>query len=330
MVQSKNLNATTPPDQTVQSVQTVILAGPTAVGKSDLAIRFALDQQSRSATAIEIINADSVCFYQHFNIGSAKPSREDLKLVPHHLINVAQPNDIYDASKFLEAVAQKLTEIHQRGKRAIIVGGSGFYLKALRYGLWDAPATDLVFRRTLDDLPTPTLFERLMNHDPIHAKKIGSADRYRIIRALEIIHGSGGITPTEMQQQMNKTPDARFQLWTVDRERSELETRMVDRIQKMLDQGFINEVQSLKEKYPKSKTLHAIGYQQVLDFLDSKLPSGRKIRDGLLGLKDEIALAHRQLAKQQRTWFNGLKPERTFLLPAHQEQLQVELITHYQ
>jgi len=214
--------------------KTIILTGPTAVGKSDLALQFALEQfaleqptKSHTKTArIEIINADSVCFYQHFDIGSAKPSREDMKLVPHHLINVAHPSEVYDVSQFINAVDQLLIEIHKRGARAIIVGGSGFYLKALRLGLWAAPPTSPDFRKTVESISTDQLFSELMAKDEAHAKKIGPQDRYRIIRALEIINTSSGKTPSQLEASMPKKPDERFELWVIDRDKEELESRM--------------------------------------------------------------------------------------------------------
>ena len=141
---------------------TIILTGPTASGKTALAIEAAMELRAlrTQAPQIEIINADSVCFYQEFNIGSAKPTPEELKLVPHHLIDVAHPNENYHAGKFLKDCEQKLSEIHARGNRAIIVGGSGFYLKALRLGLWEAPPTDEKFREAMAAIDTPPLFEK--------------------------------------------------------------------------------------------------------------------------------------------------------------------------
>ena len=313
MVQPKNLD----------SPRTIILTGPTAVGKSSLAIELAMKHD------LEIINADSVCFYQEFNIGSAKPTTEELKQVPHHLIDIAHPNENYHAGKFIQDLELALQDIHSRKKRALIVGGSGFYLKALRLGLWEAPPTSPEVRERLALLSTTELFSRLDKIDPTHAKKIGPSDRYRLTRAIEIYELSGK-TPSELEAQMPTEPNPRFELWVVDREKEELSKRMHTRIQMMIDQGLIDEVKDLRTRFPDSKTLHAIGYQQVLDFLDGVPPQGRKVQKGMPGLIEEIELAHRQLAKQQRTWFKSLKANHAFELDQDRASLQEKVMEFYQ
>lgn len=304
-------------------VQSIILTGPTAVGKTSLALDFA------EKAGIEIINADSVCFYRHFDIGSAKPSFLEQSRVPHHLIDIASPGETYHAGRFLKECTHALQEIHSRGKRALIVGGSGFYLKALRFGLWDAPASSVEFRESLASVPTPELFERLTCSDEEHAKKVSPSDRYRIIRALEILELSGR-KPSELEAAMSSTPDPRFQLWVLDREKAELEHRIQTRIRSMLDAGWVDEARSLRNRFPDSKTLSAVGYRQILNFLDQLTPQGRTLRPGMDGLCDEIELAHRQLAKQQRTWFKNLGFDREFLLDRDLDSLKESLMGVYQ
>jgi tRNA dimethylallyltransferase len=308
---------------------TIILTGPTASGKTSLAIEAALELREHKIN-LEIINADSVCFYQEFNIGSAKPTNEEMELVPHHLINVAHPNENYHAGQFLKDCTKKLEEIHARKNHAIIVGGSGFYLKALRLGLWEAPATDEKFRATLEDTDTATLAEKLSSLDPVHAQKIGMNDRYRIIRALEIIEVGSGKTPSELEAEMSHEPDPRFELWVIDREKQELEERIRERIQKMLAAGWVDESKKLLQLYPQSKTLNAVGYRQVIDDLEGKLPQGRIKKPGSEGLIDEISLAHRQLAKTQRTWFKNLNPNESFELERGRLALKEKLMNFYQ
>ncbi len=304
-------------------VQSVILTGPTAVGKSSLAIELAEE------LGLEIINADSVCFYERFNIGSAKPTEEEMERVRHHLINVAHPNEVYHAGKFLKDVNQILNDIHSRGKRAIIVGGSGFYLKALRLGLWEAPATSNEFRAEAEKRDTQSLFEELMGLDPVHADKVGPEDRYRLVRALEILRLSGK-RPSDLQASMPSEPNPAFQLWVIDRDKNDLEKRMHQRILAMIDAGLIREAESLRQQFPNSKTLQAVGYAQVLDHLDGIPPEGRKVKPGIPGLVEEIELAHRQLAKQQRTWFKNLKPNENFTLERDLPDLKEKLIKFYQ
>ena len=308
---------------------TILLTGPTASGKTSLAIEAALSLRAREVN-LEIINADSVCFYQEFNIGSAKPTMDEMAAVPHHLVNIVHPNENYHAGQFLRDVAKKLEEIHARGNHAIIVGGSGFYLKALRLGLWEAPPTDENFRKSLEEISTPLLFEKLVTLDPLHAQKIGANDRYRIIRALEIMEVGSGATPSELQALMSSEPDPRFELWVIDREKEELENRIRVRVKKMLDLGWMEETKKLRALYPESKTLTAVGYRQVIDHLESKLPEGRIKKPGEEGLIDEISLSHRQLAKQQRTWFKNLKPNESFVLDRDTLILKEKLMSFYQ
>ncbi len=304
-------------------VQSIILTGPTAVGKTSIALDFA------AKAGIEIINADSVCFYRDFDIGSAKPSKEERARAAHHLIDIASPDETYHAGRFLRDCSRILEEIHARGKRAIIVGGSGFYLKALRFGLWDAPESSPAFRESLGKTPTPELFQRLSSLDPDHAGKIAATDRYRIIRALEILELSGR-KPSELESSMPENPDPRFQLWVLDREKEELDSRIRDRVKAMLDAGWLKETRRLRSLYPDSRVLRSVGYQQILDHLEGKAPPGRKPRAGIPGLADEIELGHRQLAKQQRTWFKNMGFDREFKLDRDLESLKDLLMKFYQ
>ncbi len=307
----------------------IILTGPTAVGKSSIALDFAENTNKTHSSKIEIVNADSVCFYREFNIGSAKPSDEELQRVPHHLINIADPHENYHAGQFIKDGETVLKEIHARGNRALIVGGSGFYLKTLRFGLWEAPPTSPEFRETLKDKTNAELYEDLVKIDPAQAAKISVQDRYRIIRALEIVAVSGKI-PSQLESEMPSHPNPAYVMWVLDRDKDELAVRMRSRIEKMIADGLIDEVIKLRDRYPLSKTLHAVGYQQVLDFLNGEKPEGRQIKVGITGLIDEIELAHRQLAKQQRTWFKNLKPNETFVLDQDQSLLKEKLMNFYQ
>jgi tRNA dimethylallyltransferase len=304
-------------------VQSIILTGPTAVGKSSLAIALARKLN------LEIVNADSVCFYRDFNIGSAKPNAKELAEIPHHLINIADPNETYHAGIFLKDMRNALTDIHACGKRAIIVGGSGFYLKALRFGLWEAPATSPELRQSFESRTLPDLFGELKTLDPVHAEKVGPMDRYRVMRGLEILKLSGN-KPSDLEAQMSKDPNPEFPLWVVDRDPEELSKRMLERISEMLAAGFIDEVKALRKKYPNSKTLNAVGYAQIINDLDGILPDGRKLKPGLDGLISEIHLAHRQLAKSQRTWFKSMKPNESFQLDPDRTRLIEKLMNFYQ
>ncbi len=294
--------------------EAILLSGPTAVGKSSLAI-----EACRQHSELEIINADSVLFYRGFDIGSAKPTRAEQNEVVHHLVDVADPDQPMDVARFKLRVEELLVEIASRKRRALIVGGSGFYLKALRFGVWDVPGTSPEFRASLSDQSNEQLYSRLKEIDQAASKKIHISDRYRLIRALEIFELSKK-RPSEVEQEHTKVPDSRFALWVVDRPKDEFELRLRARVQEMLSQGWLDEVKLLRTRFSGSRVLGAVGYAQVIQFLDQKTPEGRVLREGLLGLEDEIVLAHRQLSKSQRTWMRGLKPEKVFELDRQRDE----------
>ncbi len=304
------------PENRVSTVVTPILSGPTASGKTAFVLELAEHYD------LEIINADSLLVYRGFDIGTAKPTKEELARVPHHLIDIRDPEETYTAADFVRDVERLLREIHSRGKRALIVGGTPFYLKALTFGLWEAPSTSPEFRKAVENDPTPLLHEQLQALDPTHAAKIGPADRYRIIRALEILQFSGK-KPSELEAEAKtRGPDPRFPLWVLDRAPAELESRIHLRTRAMLEHGLIDEARQLCQEHPTARALGSIGYAQVLDHLDGKAPQGRTLRPGLDGLQDEIALATRQLVKAQRTFLRGMPHAQWFLFEQDRPRLE--------
>ncbi|MCM2278212.1 MAG: tRNA (adenosine(37)-N6)-dimethylallyltransferase MiaA [Oligoflexia bacterium] len=285
-----------------------ILTGTTAAGKTAIALELVARHPQ-----IEIVNADSMLVYRGMDIGTAKPSREELRQVPHHLVDIRDPEEPFTAGDFHALARQAIDEIHARGKRALVVGGTGFYLKALLYGLWQAPKADPALRRELERLANPALHAELAARDPEAATRIGGNDRYRLIRALELLRLTGK-SPTELEAQVAPVPDPRFELYIIDRPNPELETRIGARTAAMLEQGLVGETRALLAKFPSARALGAVGYAQVRAHLDQLPPRGRKIRPGLEGLSDEIALATRQLVKRQRTWLRGQAVGRWFIL----------------
>ncbi|MGK5083369.1 tRNA (adenosine(37)-N6)-dimethylallyltransferase MiaA [Bdellovibrionota bacterium FG-1] len=283
-----------------------VLTGPTAAGKTALALEAARAQPG----VFEIINADSLIVYRGLDIGTAKPSRAELAQIPHHLIDIREPHEPFTAGDFVRAVNATLADIQARGKRALIVGGTGFYLKALFYGLWEGAGTDLNLRGKLEVLSNSELFSKVAQVDPLSAQRIGLADRYRLVRALEVIELSGK-TPSALEKERPIEPDPRFELWIVDRPLAQLEARIRLRADQMIKQGLIEEVTRLRTHYeslglPLPRALSAVGYKEVCAYLDGITPAGRKIEHGIPGLVSEISLATRQLVKRQRTWFKNL------------------------
>jgi tRNA dimethylallyltransferase len=294
-----------------KSLRIAILTGPTATGKTGLALELAEKHGS-----VEIINADSLLVYRGMDIGTAKPSQEELNRVPHHLIDIREPHEPFTAGDFHRGAMKAIDRIHARGKRALIVGGTGFYLKTLLYGLWPAPKSDPALRAKLENELNDELYQRLEKRDPQAALRIGKNDRYRLIRALEMIELSGK-SPSEMQAQAPKVPDPRFELWVLDRPMEELSKRIEKRTEAMLRQGLIEEVKTLCARYEGQempRALSSVGYQETRDFLAGNLPEGRRIAPGIPGLQSEISLSTRQLVKSQRTWFRGEKASKWFTL----------------
>lgn len=282
-----------------------ILTGPTASGKTAIALELARRARAQGRSPIEIINADSLNVYRGFDIGTAKPTREERAEIPHHLVDICEPDVRYDVGDFVRDARAAIDDIHARGARALLVGGTGFYLKALLFGLWESPPSDPALRAQLEAQPNAELYQELFSRDEQAALRIGGNDRYRLIRAVEILRLSGR-TPSELQSSMPRMPDPNFRLWTVDRDSEELEARITARTREMLKAGFIEETQSLRERHPHAPGLTSVGYAQIIDHLDGRVPEGRKIRAGLAGLQDEIELATRQLVKKQRTWCRSI------------------------
>jgi tRNA dimethylallyltransferase len=288
------------PIQMPEDGRTLVLSGPTASGKTGLAIELALTHGG-----VEIINADSLLVYRGLDIGTAKPTLGERQGVPHHLIDIREPDQEFTAADFRALTLETLADIHSRGNRAIVVGGTGFYLKALLFGIWDAPKADPALRTDLEKKDNPQLWEELNSSDPTAATRIGPNDRYRLIRGVEILRLSGK-TPTELEEAQNRTPDPSLELRILDREDSELEARIHARTTQMLQDGIIEEYQRVQARFGTVRPLSAVGYREVGRYLKGEAPAGRKVSPGLPGLEDEINLATRQLVKSQRTFFRNL------------------------
>lgn len=293
-----------------------VLTGMTASGKSSIAL------DAARKYGLELINADSIQVYRHLNIGSAKPSAAELKEIPHHLIDILNPTEQYNAGDFVKQVETALADIHGRGKRAMIVGGTGFYIKALLYGLWAAPPIDPAIREKVSKLSSEDAMTQLKASDSVAAEKISMQDRYRLTRYLEIALQTGQ-KPSELEKETaSREPREEFPLLVVDRPEEELLKRISQRTDEMLEAGLIVETQKLLDAFGSARPLGSVGYAQVLDFLKGVPPSGRKIDPGIPGLKSEIVLATRQLARKQRKWFEGEKASQWFHLDTDRAKLE--------
>lgn len=266
-----------------------VVCGPTASGKTQLALAMALK------TDAEIISCDSVQVYQGFNIGTAKPTAAERQAVKHHLIDAAHCGDPYDASRF---ATEAQTIITNSSKPMLVVGGSGLYLRALwGYGYHSLP-TDDNLRLQLNQIPTSELKHQLTQFDPERSAQIHSNDRVRLIRALELFQLTGK-TASALHQQQPMRLFAPKQVILLHPERQVLHQRIRQRTQQMLKMGLIEEVeQHLKTHQHLCAPLQSIGYKQVVMYLNQEISKQE--------LLDHIIAATNQYAKRQITWFKKL------------------------
>jgi len=290
-----------------EKIPLIIILGPTAVGKSELAIELALK------FGFEIVNADSMQVYRGMDIGSAKPSWKERNLVTHHLIDIKDPDEEFSAAHFKEEARNTIVSLAQEGKLALVVGGTGFYLRALIKGLFPAPSADLKLRGELKEKEKTQgkgyLYKELEKVDPEAASRIHLNDTFRIIRALEIFHLTG--KPISQQQKRHQFKHSSFNPLKIGlmRERREIHNRIEQRVDKMIKDGLVDEVkQLLKGGYlPTIKPFQSLGYKQILSYLQGDLSLDEAVR---LIKRDTKRYLRRQL-----TWFRKDSEIRWFILP---------------
>lgn len=276
----------------------LFLMGPTASGKTELAIRL------REKFPVEIISVDSALIYKGMNIGTAKPSAEELALAPHRLIDILEPNQSYSAADFRKDALREMADIVAQGRIPLLVGGTMLYYKSLLDGLSPLPAADAHIRQQIEqeakDKGWEALHKELAEVDPVSAKRIHPNDPQRLSRALEVFRISGK-SLTELTEQKGEAIPYRVKQFAVmPKERAELHRRIELRFDKMIEAGFEQEVKDLHQRDDLHLDLPAIrcvGYRQVWEYLD-----------GTGTLEDAIfrgVCATRQLAKRQITWLRS-------------------------
>lgn len=285
-----------PQPPSVMKPRILIVTGPTGCGKTDFGIRLAKEFKA------EIVNADSRQVFRGLEVGSAKPTGEQRAAVPHHVVDVVDPDQPFDAAQFRELALAAIADILGRGRRVLVVGGTGLYIKVLRGGLFAGPPRDPAIRSRLDAEETAapgTLYRRLSEADPEAAHKLHPNDRFRLIRALEVYELTG--RPISEWQAEHAFGDSEFEFSTVALElpRKRLYERIDRRCHEMVEAGLVDEV----------RRLHAAGFGPDLPALQS--PGYREIGEhlnGQYGLEEAIermAQATRRLAKRQLTWLRG-------------------------
>lgn len=279
---------------------TLVILGPTASGKSALSLAVAKLYDS------EIISLDSALIYKGMDIGTAKPSKDELNICPHHLIDICDPADVYSAANFREDCINKVNEIRQRNRLPIICGGTMMYYKALVDGLSPVPKTDAQTREKVSklglELGWPKLHEMLKKHDPETAVKLSPNDKQRISRALEVFYMTGKPMSSFFQKEQDKCPFSRLEIVLLpkDNDRTELRKQIRTRFLKMIDDGFIDEVKKLNERKdfnPDLPSMRSVGYRQVLMYLNNELTYDEMI--------EQSVIATARLAKHQMTWLRG-------------------------
>ncbi len=272
----------------------IIIVGPTCSGKTSLSLNLASKIHS------EVISADSRQIYKELNIGTAKPSSNELNLIPHHLIDFLHPVEKYNASKFEKDSLKIISELHQKNIKPIVAGGSGLYIKALVDGIFDSVNTDEEFREKLlqkkDELGNEYLLEELRKIDPKSAENLLPQNWKRIIRALEVFHITG--KPIwEHQAEYKREVGYTFLQFGLNWEREILYKNIELRVDKMVEQGLVDEVKAiLNNGYSKSiNALNTVGYKEIIEFFEGNISLERAI--------ELIKRNTRRYAKRQMTWF---------------------------
>ena len=275
----------------------VVILGPTASGKSALAVTLA------QRLAGEIVSCDSVALYRHFEIGTAKPTREQLATVPHHLFDVAEPETPFTAGGYARRARAVIAEIEQRRRLPIVVGGSGLYLRALLEGLFPGPQRLEQLRNRLraraSQRSSAYLHRVLSRIDPPAAANIHPNDTPKLIRAIEVCLASRR-RMSELWRQRGRDPLEGFRIFRIglNPPRKELYARINDRAVKMFERGLIEETGRLIQHYgnaQRATALNSLGYKQAALFLRGELTRGQAVAAAEQG--------HRRYAKRQMTWF---------------------------
>lgn len=275
----------------------IILAGPTAVGKTSLSIRLAKE------TGGEIISADSMQVYRHMDIGSAKITKEEMEGVPHYLVDVLEPEEEFNVVRFQQMAKEAAERIWKKGKIPLVVGGTGFYIQALLYDIdFTENDGDESYRRQLerkasDEEGASELYEILKTVDPKAAQKIHPRNIKRIIRALEFYHQTGKKISEHNETQRQKESPYNYAYFVLTDERSRLYERIDRRVDLMMEQGLLDEVRYLKERGVRkdSTAMQGLGYKELYAYLEGEYPLDEAVRI--------IKRDTRHFAKRQLTWF---------------------------
>ena len=275
-------------------MQTFFLVGPTAVGKSAVALELA------RRIGGEIISADSMQVYRGMDIGTAKPTDAERAVVPHHLLDICEVNEPFDVKQFVDRASSAIADINSRGKTPLVVGGTGLYVRALRRGLFEGPSRNPELRQRLEQMKPTELFEELEKVDPLTASRIDRHNPRRLVRALEVFYETGkpiAELQNEWKTESPKQDGGDSFAFCPNRERQDLYERIEQRIDAQITAGWVEEVRQLIARgLEQNKTaMQAAGYRELVAHLAGKLSLPEAIA--------QIKTRTRQLARRQLTWF---------------------------
>ncbi|SNR58791.1 tRNA (adenosine(37)-N6)-dimethylallyltransferase MiaA [Desulfurobacterium atlanticum] len=268
----------------------VILTGPTATGKTDFSIKLAKEIDA------EIISADSMQVYKELDIGTDKISYEGMKGIPHHLIDIVPPDRPFSVADFVREADKAIKEIRERGKIPLVVGGTGFYIRSLIYGLPELPPKDENLRKELEKIPSEKLYDELKRVDPLYASRISPEDRKRIIRAIEVYKLTG--KPLSSFKEPD-TPRYRFVGYFLYRNRDELYKRIENRVDSQIKRGLVEEAKKLLSYGREITAFQALGYKEMLPYIEGEVSLEEVVR--------VLKRRTKQFAKRQFTWFRKEK-----------------------
>ena len=294
----------------------IVICGPTASGKTALSIELAKKING------EIISSDSMQIYKDMDIGTAKPTKQEMQEIKHYLLDFVEPDQRYSVAQFKKDAEKAIEEILAKNKVPIIVGGTGLYVDSLIYGIeYQEIELDKKYREELEEKAQKegleTLYEQAQKIDPQAMEKISVNDKKRILRILEIYHSTGKTkTQQEIESRKNEVKYD-YKVFALNMEREKLYERINKRVDIMIEQGLIHEVENLCSKYTEFPTaMQGLGYKEVVEYLQGKISEQEMI--------EKIKMETRRYAKRQLTWFR--KNKQTIWLDATKGKENVEII----
>lgn len=277
----------------------IVICGPTASGKTALSIELAKQINA------EIVSADSMQIYKEMDIGSAKPTKEEMQGIPHHVLDFVSPEERYSVADYKKEAIHAIQTIIQKGKTPILVGGTGLYIDSLIYGI-DYPEIKYnpIYREQLEKRVEieglEVLYEEARKIDPQAIERISKNDKKRILRILEIYHQTGKTkTEQEIESRKQEVP-YEYHVFAIKMEKERLYDRINQRVDIMIKQGLVEEVKQIKNKYSQYPTaMQALGYKEIVEYLEGKITKEEAI--------EKIKQETRRYAKRQLTWFRKNK-----------------------